>query len=444
MTRTALTAALLALGPAWGQGLAPVEFPRDVPVSLAESEPWSWFGLPTGPVEACGATAELPAAADRVAWAAAGPIELPAPAAVVYVLLSPVVESHLASVDLRSGAESVTVPAEDCGLVWAAPPPHCRRLLLARAEAPEGAAIERIVPRGCYVFAVLAGDQSVADDAALRDAYAAGQEAWRPRFWAEAPAAFRLRPVVETIPAGRIAVMPPRGAEPAALTRVLSRTGLARKLVLLQADDLLDPAVLSPQRFPVVLYEGFEQHLRSIHAPNDAAEAVVRYLAEGGAIVMATSMPYPTYYAVDAGQPAPIPNEPLLRRLGIECVVGFERPPEGAPLTIRPVEGQTVFPSLPAGWSYPTSGDLRLRCFGVPTGDVPRTTPLIEVVDADGARVGVCASTFDWPPASGAATHTGGTILYVWSGVMNDARVAEGVACDLLRWIAARATGGGG
>ena len=90
--------------------------------------------------------------------------------------------------------------------------------------------------------------------------------------------------------------------------------------------------------------------------------------------------------------------------------------------------------SLEESWPYPDTGDLRLRCFGV-TGDVAATaTPLVEVRNADGTAVGPCATLFGLGEA-------GGAILYVWSGIMNDGRVADQVACDIVRWMAAKLEG---
>lgn len=427
----------MVAGPVWGQGLVAAPFERDVPVSVREDQPWSWQGLPQGAQRTCGVPYELSAATPEGVAAGASPVTLERPAAVVYALLSPVVPNHLASIEFHCGNEGVTVRAKECALAWASPEPRKRRLLLARGEAPAQKAITRVTPRGCYLFALVAGDETTAKDGKLAAAYTEGQQAWAERYEAELPPLYRLERIAESVPDGRIAVLPPRGGEPAVLTRALAVTGLRQKLIVLQGEDLLDPERFSAARFPIALCVGNERHLRTIREPNDAADAVVRYLAEGGVIIMATSMPYPTYYAIDAGAPAPIPNQPLLRRLGIDITAGFERPPEGSKLTIHPVEGQTALPSLLEGWDYPTTGDLRLRCFGVREGEASKATPLIEVRNADGSRLGVCGALFE---LSG-PEHPAGTILYIWGGVMNDGRVADNVAYDLIRWIAARLEG---
>jgi hypothetical protein len=428
-------AALFVAAPGQAQLLTSHPFERNVPVSLAEEEPWSWYGLPSGAGEARGVTYELPAASPGGELATASAVELAQPAAVVYAVVSPVVENHLASVRFgcRSG-KTITIPAEECALVWAAEEPHTRRLLLARAEAEGDDLLVEVEPQGVYLFALTVGGPAAATDEKLRAAYAEGQKQWHERFLAEAPAVWRLRQIVEQIPEGRIAVLPPAGGEPAALSTILARTRLRQKLVTLTGDDLLDAQRFSADRYPVALYVGVERHLRTIREPNDAADAVIRYLAEGGAIVMATSMPYPTYYAIDAGEPQPIPNQPLLRRLGVDIVAAFERPPEGAQLTIRSVEGQTILPSVTESWPFPSTGDLRLRAFGVRQDEPSSMTPILEVRDAQGNAVGPCAALFDLAGPD----HPAGTILYVWSGVMNDAQVAEDIVGDLVRWIADR------
>jgi len=424
--------ALLAavLRPAEGQALSPTAFERTVPVSVAEGEPWSWFGLPQGKLEAWGVPAEMPAANGTDVFAAASPVDLPEPAPLVYALVSPVVEPQLAAVVFEgTDGKSAIVKAEDCALAWAASKLRTRRLLLARGEAPGEAPIARVIPRGCYLFALVAGDPA---DARLKAEYEKGQAEWRARFREEAPPVVRLQEVAAGIPSGRIAVLPPQGAEPAALSMLLGRTGLRQKLVELEGADLLGARRFSAQRFPVALYVGQEAHLRTIRTENDAADAVIRYVTEGGTILMATAWPYPTYYAIDAGSPQGIPNQPLLRRIGIDIIAAFERPPEGAKLVLQPLEGQTLLPSLPPSWAYPETGDLRLRSFAS-TSESVKMTPLVEVRAEDGRPIGPAAALFEFDG--------GGCILYVWSGIMNDARIADGVVCDLVRWIAAKLEG---
>ena len=425
----ALFAATLAAPPALAQALAPMAFDRPVPLSVAAEEPWSWAGVPAGPIAACGVTFDPPGPPA----AAAEPVRIEPPAAVVYALVSPVVEPHLAGVDFACGDQVVSLAASDCALVWAADPPHRRRLLLARVEAPVGTSVVEVRPRGTYLLGLLTGDAAAAQDPNLRGQYAAAAEQWRPRYEAELPPTVKLRRAVDALPKGPALVLPPRGAEPAAMTRALDATRLRSRLRVLADEDLLDPAVLDPAPAPRRLHFGLEQHLRTLKQPNDAADAVVRYLAGGGCLVVATSYPYPTYYALDAGA-APIPNQPLLRRLGIDIVAAFEQPPPDRPLTLRPAAGQTILPSLPPSWSWPTGVDQRLRSFGVVAGQSSTMAPLIEVVDPDGNVVGPAAALFELRGPD----HPAGTILYVWSGVITDPRVADGVAADVLRWVIER------
>ena len=52
--------ALLTLGTvAAAQPLTPVPFERNVPVSVAQDQEWSWHGLPLGPADAAGVRYEI-------------------------------------------------------------------------------------------------------------------------------------------------------------------------------------------------------------------------------------------------------------------------------------------------------------------------------------------------------------------------------------------------
>ena len=417
----ALAAALTA--PVSAQGLHAQSTEREVPLSVAAEEEWSWHGLPTGRQEAWGVGYEMPTEPKATAEA----VELEQPAALVYALVSPVVLGHLVSVEFeREGAEPVRLEIMDCALAWAATEPHSRRLLLARGEGP---GITRVVPNGCYLHALVVGDEAAAKDEELEALYEQGRAEWRQRFVDEAPPVWKLQKVVDAIPESRIAILPPKGGEPAAMGMVFGRTLLDRKVVELEGRELLDAGGFSAERFPVAFHVGFERHLRTIKAPNDGQDALVRYLHEGGTMVVATAAPYPTYYAQDAGNPKPEPGQPIFPRLGIGIVGSFERPAEGQSFTMQPVEGQTVLPSLTETWPYPTTGDLRLRALG-PSTDQAKMTPLVEVRDADGNVVGPAAALFELQPA--------GTLLYVSSPIMNDAARADGVMCDIVRWVAER------
>ncbi|HJN15300.1 MAG TPA: hypothetical protein QGH10_07420 [Armatimonadota bacterium] len=402
------------------QELRPVAIERTVPISIAVDEEWSWHGLPLGPVEAAGVSFEIGEAA-----VTAEAVEIDA-APVVYAVVTPVVEGHLMSVEFeRADGETQNVGTTECALAWAADEPRMRRVLLARGEG----GVTRVEPNGCYLLALVVGDDAAARDEALKTAYATGQREWEKRFLAEAPPVFRLQEIVDGIPKGKIAVIPPTSSKPGALTMVLQRTGLDRKMVELTQQDLIDPEAFNAERFPVAFQFGHESYIRSVREPSDAADAVVRYIEAGGTLIVTQIGPYPFYYATDAGKPKPQANQPLLARVGVGIAGGFEKPPEGATLMLHPMEGQGVLRGVQEPWPWPTTGDQRLRVLDA-VGEGATATRLVELRDEAGTLTLPVAVLFECQPK--------GAVLYVASPIVNDAAVSQTVMCDIVAWMAGR------
>jgi len=437
-----LVAAVLVAGLQPGPALVAREFARDVPIPLAADEPWSWAGVPDGQVSACGVSFDLSQSTvvDRpVLLAAATEAAIDPGASVVYALVTPAGECRLAGVAFSTADGPTQVKAEDCALAWASDPPRARRLLVARCVAPAGGAISGVHPTGCYLLALLAGDRAAADDATLEAAYAEARDAWHARFAEEAPAAWHLSKMIADLPDGRIALLPPRGGEPPVLAGLLATTSLRAKLSRLAPDAFVDPSYFGPVRFPVSLYVGQENYLRSVGAPGDAAEALRRYLADGGRVVIIAAGPFPMYYAIDSGNPVQVAGDQFLPRVGITLTGAWEKPPEGTPAMVCPVEGQSLLTSVTAPYPYPTAGDLRIRCLGAVPGSGVSVTPLVEVRRGDGSPVGLCAALFELPPNDQGRR---GGVLFVSSILLCDGRVAVGVVSDVVRWIAERLSEG--
>lgn len=421
-------AALLALAAHADIGAIPPN--GDVPVCVDPSVAWSWAGVPEGAFEAAGVAFSLPEREpDGPRLRVATEAVLPAGSHTVWVLASPVVEIGLFSAAFQTPSGETRVAGADGGLAWAGPAPANRRLLVFRASSADG--IDRVRVSGGYLWGLAAGDASSSSDPALSRAFDAAHAEWAARLPSELSPSERLRGAVGDIPEGKIAFLPPMGAVPQPLARALSRTGLDRKLGRLLASDLPVAGRLTPARFPVLLSSADERYLRSLEQPDDQASAVIRYLAEGGALIVASSGPYPLYYATDAWIPALIGGDAFLERIGITLTAGWERPPEGA--TIGPVEGQTVLPSLTEPYSYPTTVDQRLRCLGPKPGSGVEMQPLAVVRTADGATVGACAALFTLP-----GPEPRGRLLYLWSGMACDDRHGEALMADAIALAVAR------
>jgi hypothetical protein len=61
-------------------------------------------------------------------------------------------------------------------------------------------------------------------------------------------------------------------------------------------------------------------------------------------------------------------------------------------------------------------------------------TLVVNVRDAEGKVLGNAAALFESTREDGPR----GAILFVASAILTDSRVAEGVVCDLVQWIAGR------
>jgi hypothetical protein len=205
---------------------------------------------------------------------------------------------------------------------------------------------------------------------------------------------------------GSFAVLPPA---PHDSTNLLVRAGLPQRGVMLSPDQLIDPAFFNARRFPVALYADGEEYLHTVHTPGDAADAVVRYVHEGGTLLLLAPGPFPMYVARGPGFSRP---DPLTVRLGLPLYNAIETPPHDR-LAIAMVPGQTVLRGVPPSLPYPP-GDPRLR--SIDRRRVPpeaKYTPIYTVRGASGQDYGDAAGLIEFP-------NGGGRILYVWGGLLRD------------------------
>ena len=54
----------------------------------------------------------------------------------------------------------------------------------------------------------------------------------------------------------------------------------------LTPEQLVNPAVFSPKRYPAAIYTGLERYVYEVFQPGDGAEALLRYLGEGGTLIV--------------------------------------------------------------------------------------------------------------------------------------------------------------
>jgi glycoprotein endo-alpha-1,2-mannosidase len=139
--------------------------------------------------------------------------------------------------------------------------------------------------------------------------------------------------------------------------------------------DLIDPAQFNAERFPLTVIIRGEHFTGSIKKSADVKQAFVRYLKQGGLLVVLPLAPWPLYYDDSLGsKPAAITDE---LHLGINSWPGLPDPKE-----LRFSINAKAFPSLPTSIPFPTNGDLRWS--GTSRARVPRSdnyVPLVQLSD---------------------------------------------------------------
>jgi len=198
-----------------------------------------------------------------------------------------------------------------------------RVVLLDYALLPSGRSVRQIDPAGTAVMSLttFVGDQTSwsPTQAALSNASRTfvSEEQQQERVVA-------LRTNFSQLPAGKIALLPlstsGAGANFAALT------GLNLKWNAITESQLIDTNFFSAARFPLAVYLGSENYVKTVSTSGDAKAAVTRYLAQGGTVIVLATGPFPFYYGYGPSDQAG-PADPLLPALGLPLSNAFEQAP---------------------------------------------------------------------------------------------------------------------
>jgi hypothetical protein len=214
----------------------------------------------------------------------------------------------------------------------------------------------------------------------------------------------------------------------------LADTGVA--LRELRWTDVVDPDVLQPEKVPVLVYAGYESYRQTVRAEGDVDAAILRYLQEGGLLMVLGSGPFPFFYNEDVREVASAQRFGLTIHGGdapVEGTVGgWETPPEGVSLTFR--TNEEALPGLPESAPFPTTGDTRWRPM-VRTGLAPRDRyeSLVRLEGGGGRSLGDAAAYVEHresPPQ-------GGKVLYAWMRLPG-AFDADALYLALFRFAARR------
>jgi hypothetical protein len=235
----------------------------------------------------------------------------------------------------------------------------------------------------------------------------------------------------------RAAFLPPHGGAAVRIREALDDLGIPS--VALRAEELVDPALFTVADYPILMYTGNEDYLRTVKQPGDAQRALLEYLRRGGTlVVMGPCRPftYPEDLTAPPADGKPRESALLGPKFGLDLLgpgeargdaIGFEQTPAGN-LTFRLEKGQDVLlPEievaqrkirvLPDTIFFPSTGDRRYRpatAAALPEGC--EFVPVLTLFGDDGKRFGPAVAMLR-PRGQGAA----GGILHVWGTLLTDA-----------------------
>ncbi|NCO40637.1 MAG: hypothetical protein GW892_18220 [Armatimonadetes bacterium] len=249
---------------------------------------------------------------------------------------------------------------------------------------------------------------------------------------------------------GHVALLPgttPEASREFPLVQWLAQAGLVEHVKLLTAEELVDPGTFTAARFPVVLYGSNEPYLQSFRKPGDCDEALVRYLGQGGTLLVLPSGPFPFFYneagkvvntsakfglPVCGGGVNPLPEH--LRGVA----TSLNGPPPGRTLTFRAAPAQQVVTSLPASVPYPAQDEADQRWRGIlnapPAG--ARYVPVVSLHDDAGNSYGEGVAAIEHLEGR----FKGARAVYVWCSLLASARTREPILAGVLHYALTGAT----
>ncbi len=396
------------------------------------SDQKSWAGVPEGRLWAYGIPFAMPACGSSGVVTKPSAFAKPVHSAAAIALLY---NAGAGAPPALRFADGTVAPVDTAleSVAWRAWPPIYGNRLVVALAATGGKAVVGIEPSGRQVWAASAivDMPRAANGSAVRlDELTARLKAGAQE-WAvarrEEQAAQELGKELAAVPDGSVAFLPP--AVGGAAANLIAKARLMGKTVLLSADQLADPATFNAKRFRVAVYAGGEDYVHTVKTPGDGAEALVRYVREGGTLVLVANQPHPLFYASGPGFHR---AEPLTERLGAGIRNAIEQAVSPAP-GIDVADGQDVLRGLPAHLAYPP-GDPRLR--SITRASLPadaRYRPIYSVRGKDGKDYGDAAGLIE--NALGA-----GRILYIWDG-LSRTDAAPAISEAVVRFIMAAAKG---
>jgi len=318
--------------------------------------------------------------------------------------------------------------ALDAAVAWYSwPPLFTKRLLIAGVRSGETVRLVEVIPHNTKLFAVTTG---TVPSAQLDEIFACIErynQNWLKELKTQKQIS-GLRKFIEGIPKGRIAFIPPND-KAGSHFNFLAKVGLLGKSVRLRARDFVNPKIFNAKNFPIAIYsDSNERYLHTVATDGDGKQALHRYLAGGGLLVLISQGPYPLYRAIIKGKEQPMP---MASEIGLPVYVAFEHPPEGETVSFKLNPEQHIITAVAAELPYP-DGDQRLR--PIDTKRLPEGItyiPILTAVTSDGKVYGDAAAYLEFKEGK----LKGGRILYVWSSLMTNSVYGNQILGDIVKFI---------
>ncbi|MCX8038495.1 MAG: hypothetical protein N3D11_15850 [Candidatus Sumerlaeia bacterium] len=204
------------------------------------------------------------------------------------------------------------------------------------------------------------------------------------------------------------AVGPAKDKTVRAIHRTLINLGLEMRW--LDAYEMVEPALLTPERFPVLInLDQNERYFYTVKKPGDGLDAVVRYVQDGGTLLhLARGAPFSQGYIPESGRWKPVrPPRDLNAALQMDFVSPDRRSPRATSFQSPPNMGQRMTfvldrrspwaTGLPDQVDIPMLADMRFR----PITDDRVTSaakfiPIYRLVDSTGMNYGVAMAVVDY------------------------------------------------
>lgn len=233
----------------------------------------------------------------------------------------------------------------------------------------------------------------------------------------------------------QLAIIPPVGD--AKSTNPLINVGaqLGLEVIKLTPEQMADPNVFNPQKYPVIIYNAVEKVARD-YKGKDLIEALKTYMSSGGVLV-STGACWPFYYRCDwdGAKFAERDPNPVSAEIGVFMASRWEKPPEGLTVVLKHSPDDKIFGSLPKEIPYPVKGDIRLRSFDAPMADAEggNYKPVLSVEDSDGGTNGEVIAVYERP-----ADFKKSTIIFIW-GTLMATQYADGIVADAFAYAVEKA-----